>query len=203
MINSADKLHLGTHDVTIWAEVDNTNPQIRSDTMPTPVTLDFQVLMVNSYCINGVINPPTLTDMTFEMILPYNPTTQVMPEWTHSITMPPEDCSARIYTLSGTAFDQGILTLDDATRTLSVWTPNAFDIGTFTATTVTTDIGDRPFLIPLLQVSASFSITITSPCETTTLLPNIYIIDKMNYVGDEPVIWRYEDWQDTVSNSVM
>lgn len=101
-----------------------------------------------------------------------------MPEWSHPITLgttPSEDCSDRIYTLTGTAIDAGVITLDEATRTLEVMTNDPYNVGTYSLT-ITVDIADRPFLIPLLTVSTSLTITITSPCETTTLQPNVHLV---------------------------
>lgn len=187
---------MGTHEIAIWALVDNTSPQIRSDTLATPVILKFKVLMINTNCMNGVITAPVLQDMDFEIMLPWNPTIQKMPLWTHPIT---PECDKRTHVLSGTAFDKGILTFDGIN--LTVKTPYAYNIGTFTAT-VTTDIADIPFLIPLLRVSASFTVKITARCESTKLLPNI-LVNKLTYVGDKPVVWKVNEWQDTVSNSVI
>ena len=76
---------MGTHEIAIWALVDNTSPQIRSDTLATPVILKFKVLMINTNCMNGVITAPVLKNMDFEIMLPWNPTIQVMPLWTHPI----------------------------------------------------------------------------------------------------------------------
>jgi len=118
-----------------------------------------------------------------------------MPPWTHPIS---PECDPRIYTLSGTAFDRGILTLKE--QTLKVETPNPSDIGMYTAT-VTADIAGIPFLTLLLRKTASFTVKITGRCESTKLLSNV-LVNKLTYVGEKPVVWKIDEWQDTYSNSV-
>ena len=33
------------------------------------------------------------------------------------------------------------------------------------------------------------------------MLSNV-LVNKLTYVGDRPVVWKIDEWQDTVSNSV-
>lgn len=69
------------------------------------------------------------------------------------------------------------------------------NIRTFTATlTVDMDVTDFPFLTPLLQKSVSFTVIIESTCQHTTFMQNNSILNKINFVGDEPVIWRFSEW---------
>lgn len=124
------------------------------------------------------------------------------------------DCWARTYILTGTAVDEGILTLAAETadqalshrRTLRVETTKSAHANTqtFTATlTVDMDVDQFPYLTPLLQHIVSFTVTVTSTCHSTKLLVNNSILNKMTFVGEEPVAWRFNEWQDTVSENAI
>ena len=101
---------------------------------------------------------------------------QVLDPFSDPYTVPVDlDCTARTYVLSGTAFDEGILTLTDETpaqdlvdkRTLRLLTtqPAHANINTFTARiTVDMDINDFPYLVPLLQQTVDFTVTIIATC---------------------------------------
>lgn len=50
-IITIDNNYSGTHTVQIWAVVDDIVPEMNSKTVVTPVTLDFSVFMVDTYCV--------------------------------------------------------------------------------------------------------------------------------------------------------
>ena len=68
--------------------------------------------------------------------------------------------------------------------------------------TMTVNIGGHETLGTLLETVVSFSVTIGSKCESTTFFDNISIRDQLTYVGDQPLVWRFDEWPDTVSASV-
>ena len=92
-----------------------------------------------------------------------------------------EDCSAREYVLTGTAVDEGILTFDDTTRTFSASTSNSKYANDASYTSfsaiMTVNIAGHEILGTILETVVSFSITISSPCESTTFFDNISIRD--------------------------
>ena len=167
--------------------------------MAVPVTMEIQVMFYDSYCLEGLITPPTLSDMIMEVRLPIVPSVQVMPEWSHSLDPTIEDCSARTYTLSGDAFNLGLISVNAVTRTLEVLTVQAGMIGTYSAQ-VTSTIEGHEYIADLLEVSSNtFTVTITSACVDTELIINTSLTNMMAYVGEEPVVWVFQQWEDTIS----
>ena len=102
----------------------------------------------------------------------------------------------RDYTLSGTAYDEGILTLI-APKTLNVETTTAAhaNTGTFTAyVTIDMDMASHPYLTPLKQITRAFSVIIDAVCFDTEFIENKSIVSKMAFVGEEAVVWRFNEW---------
>ena len=133
IISTDDPLHTGLHTIKIWAQVAGSDPLVDSkDWSYAEQSLEFDVVMYNSYCLYGGLTPYAIPDpLTFVMASPSVPLEHEMDAWTWAegtnagsavldpfsdpySTMDPLDatlCTARTYTLSGTAFDEGILTL--------------------------------------------------------------------------------------------
>ena len=91
-------------------------------------------------------------------------------------------------------------------RTLRLGTTSYAHANTrdFTATlTVDMNIIDFPFFTPLKQEIVSFAVIVDSPCQTTTFLNNNSILNKLTFVGEEAVVWRFNEWQDTVSENAV
>lgn len=70
--------------------------------------------MYDSYCLDGTLTVPTLRDVNFGMSAPISPTIETMDPWTHSLTANlatagREDCTARVYTVSGDCVDKGLV----------------------------------------------------------------------------------------------
>lgn len=102
----------------------------------------------------------------------------------------------RDYTLSGTAYDEGILTLI-APKTLNVETASSAhaNTGTFTAyVTVDMDVDNHPYLTPLKQITRAFTVIIDAACFDTEFIENKSIVGKMAFVGEEAVVWRFNEW---------
>lgn len=70
-IETQDVAYIGLHDVQIWAEVVDSSPLVSSkdwtvsDPSGGPITIDFQILMYNHFCLYGKIQPLSLSDMSF------------------------------------------------------------------------------------------------------------------------------------------
>lgn len=190
--------------MTIWAEIDNTDPLVSSIDFPSILT--FDVRMYDSYCLDGQLTVPTLRDVLFAVEIPVSSMPEVMDPWTHSLTANPvtvgrEDCTERVYTFSGPCADKGLVSIDASTREISVTTTSSRDVGTWSCT-ITTEIANHPFLVPLLTVSSSFNVIIDSPCENAVFMENLSITNKMHYVGEEPLVWRFDEWWDDISFAI-
>jgi len=69
---------------------------------------------------------------------------------------------------------------------------------------MTVEFEHHPFLNDMKIITKTFTLTIDDLCSSTVFNHNEYLLEKIVQVGkDLPLIWKFPDWTDSVSESIF
>lgn len=152
-------------------------------------SIEFDLFAYNSRCLLTDLNDRTVNNMAYTMQYPVTGLDQVFGKFTDTIevsTGGAVDCGPRLYTLSNTGWDAGIVTVDAATHTLTILTDWAPFAGQSFTVDMEVELEDHPWLtlnLPL-KLYKSFTFTVDSVCDTTTIVTNPdFLVDHLHMVG--------------------
>jgi hypothetical protein len=142
-IDTSDASLLGIYTIEAYATATNIDPVGES------THISFQLIAYPSRCVQTVMSVQSIATMDYQIGYSADPEEQTLDGFTDTVSLAGvEHCGPRLYTLSGTAYDQGMVHVeyvDVDTSKLVVQTTDPAYIGSYTVN-VHVAFEDHPWL---------------------------------------------------------